>query len=112
MTVAIKDLNACREIDDVEVVVFVYGGRAGLNEVTRLNAMMTPNNFWLAGRTAASCQQQTKMNQPAHLGPYHSDKHTIQTIGTTDFVESANGIATGFPFFTFTHPPDEKRTRM
>ena len=54
MAVAVEDLDAGGEIDDVEAVLAVDGDGAGLDEVAVLHAPVTPDQFRLRVRPAAA----------------------------------------------------------
>ena len=60
MAVAIVDLDAGREIHDVQVILGINGRRTRFDEVAVLHAALTPDEFRLVGmaRTAPQRQQE------------------------------------------------------
>src|SRR5207247_4033392 len=65
MAVAVEDLNAGREIDDVQAVVGVDGSGARFDEIPFADAALTPDELRLRPRPAAAGQEQQSEREQA-----------------------------------------------
>jgi hypothetical protein len=56
--VSVIDLNAGREIDDVEMILAINRNRPRFNEIARLDAALAPHFFRRCGGTTAAGEEQ------------------------------------------------------
>src|SRR5262249_27867330 len=65
----VEDLNAGREINDVQAVLGVDGGGTGTGEIARLRAELPPDDFRLGMRSAAACQKEENASDEGAPAP-------------------------------------------
>src|SRR5437660_1134377 len=77
MAVAVEDLDAGGEIDDVEAVTGVDRDGPRLDEVAVADAALTPDQLWLGARPATARQdEQAKHHETASV-PSRNEVHPV-----------------------------------